>query len=150
MASSYETTRLIEGGLHVDDRGEVSFVNGFIFQGVKRFYIVQNHEPGFVRAWHAHKKEAKHVLVITGAALIGAVKINDFDHPDKQARVERAVLSEKKPSVFYIPAGYANGAMSLTRGTKIMYFSSSSLEETQGDNYRFDPRYWDIWKREER
>ena len=47
---------LIEGGLAVDDRGEVRFVNGFGFEGVKRFYAVSNHQPGFVRAWHAHRR----------------------------------------------------------------------------------------------
>ena len=53
---------LIEGGLAVDDRGIVSFVNDFDFAGVKRFYMVSNHKAGFVRAWHAHKHEAKYVM----------------------------------------------------------------------------------------
>jgi len=29
---------LYEGGLGVDDRGEVGYVNDFHFEGVKRFY----------------------------------------------------------------------------------------------------------------
>ena len=47
---------LIKGGLSVDDRGSVSFVNDFNFSDVKRFYMIQNHVQGFVRAWHGHKK----------------------------------------------------------------------------------------------
>ena len=51
---------LFSGDVAVDDRGEVSFVNDFDFEGVKRFYTVKNHRRGFVRAWHAHRREAKH------------------------------------------------------------------------------------------
>ena len=67
--------RLITGGLAIDDRGQVSFVNDFSFDKVKRFYTVSNHRQGFVRAWHGHKKESKYILVVQGAALVGTVKI---------------------------------------------------------------------------
>jgi dTDP-4-dehydrorhamnose 3,5-epimerase len=138
--------RLIEGGLTVDDRGVVSFVNDFDFAGVKRFYIVTNHKSGFVRAWHAHRHESKYVMVVQGAAIVAAVAIDDWEHPSKDAQVYRYVLSAQKPAVVYIPAGYANGFMSLTPDAKIMFFSTSSLEESCGDDVRYDPRYWDAWQ----
>jgi dTDP-4-dehydrorhamnose 3,5-epimerase len=141
---------LLDGGLAVDDRGQVSFVNGFNFKDVKRFYMVSNHAQGFVRAWHAHKKEAKYVLVVKGAALVGAVSIDDWDKPAKDTEVKRFVLSEKKPVVLYIPAGHANGFMSLTEDAQIMFFSTSTLEDSLGDDFRYDARYWDIWSVEER
>lgn len=65
--------KLINGGLSVDDRGSVTFVNDFNFSDVKRFYIVENHRVGFIRAWHGHEKEGKYVFVVKGTALIGAV-----------------------------------------------------------------------------
>jgi dTDP-4-dehydrorhamnose 3,5-epimerase len=142
--------KLINGGLAVDDRGQVSFVNDFDFKDVKRFYMVSNHSAGFVRAWHAHKKEAKYVLVVKGAAVVGAVEIDDWDKPSKDAEVKRFVLSEKKPTVLYIPAGHANGFMSLTKDAQLMFFSTSTLEESLGDDIRYDARYWDIWSVEER
>lgn len=141
---------LIEGGLSIDDRGETAFVNGFTFEGVKRFYLLSNHRAGFVRAWHAHKQAAKYVLVVQGTALIGAVAIDNWQSPDKNAKVYRFVLSAHKPVVLYIPPGYANGAMTLTADTKIMYFATDTLEETQQDDYRYPARYWDIWHTEER
>ena len=52
---------LINGGIAVDDRGQLSFVNDFDFKDVKRFYMVENHEKGFIRAWHGHKKDVKYV-----------------------------------------------------------------------------------------
>jgi len=140
-----ETPRLFKGGLAVDDRGEVSFVNDFDFAGVKRFYAVSNHRQGFVRAWHAHRHEAKYVMVASGAALVGAVAIDDFTAPSKQAEVGRFVLSAATPSVLYIPAGYANGFMSLSTDTKLIFFSTRTLAESQGDDIRFDARYWNIW-----
>ena len=141
---------LLEGGLSVDDRGSVSFVNSFDFSGVKRFYAVSNHRAGFVRAWHAHRREAKYASVVQGAAIMGAVKIDDWEAPSKTSQPFRAVLSAEKPAVLYIPAGYANGFMSLTADTKILFFSTSSLEESRGDDVRYPARYWDIWTVEER
>jgi dTDP-4-dehydrorhamnose 3,5-epimerase-like enzyme len=145
-----EEPRLIEGALSVDDRGEVGFVNGFAMDGIKRFYTVSNHRSGFVRAWHAHRREAKYVTVISGAALIAVVKIDDWERPLKDQRVFRFVLSDKKPSVVFIPAGFANGFMNLTKKTKLMYFSTATIEESKGDDVRFDARYWDPWQVEER
>jgi len=114
---------LMTGGLSVDDRGDVSFINDFRFQGVKRFYMVSNHRAGYVRAWHAHRREGKYVTAVSGAAVVGAVKIDNWENPSQQLPVDRFVLSAKKPSVLFIPPGYANGFMSLTDDLKLMFFS---------------------------
>lgn len=42
---------LIQGGHHVDERGRVSFVNGFDFQGVDRFYWVEAGQADVPRGW---------------------------------------------------------------------------------------------------
>ena len=141
---------LIEGGLAVDDRGSLTFVNEFDFAGVRRFYMVENHRAGFVRAWHAHRNEAKYVTVVAGAALVAAVEIDDWEAPSKDQPVHRHVLAAARPAVLYIPAGWANGAMSLTADAKLAYFSTSTLEESRGDDVRYDARYWDPWGVEER
>lgn len=145
-----ETPLLIEGGLGVDDRGDVAFVNDFHFDGVKRFYLVSNHRRGFVRAWHAHRREAKYVTVVQGSAIVASVLIDNWETPSKEAHVHRYVLSSHKPSVLYIPVGYANGFMSLTRDAKLMFFSTSSMEESRGDDIRYDAHYWDPWQVDER
>jgi len=142
--------KLIEGGLATDDRGEVGFINDFDFRRVKRFYCVKNRKAGFIRAWHGHKKEAKYVTVIQGSALIGAVKINNWDNPSKGSKVWKYIISASKPSIFYIPAGYANGFMSLTKDAKLIFFSTCSVEESKKDDFRFDARYWNPWQVVER
>lgn len=150
MTEGTETPRLLEGGLAVDDRGSVAFVNAFDFEGIKRFYVVSNHRQDFVRAWHAHRREAKYVTVVSGAAVVAAVRIDDWERPPRDAEVHRFVLTSAKPSVLFIPPGHANGFMSLTSDTKLMFFSTSTVEESRDDDIRFDARHWNVWSVEER
>jgi dTDP-4-dehydrorhamnose 3,5-epimerase-like enzyme len=140
----------IDGGIAIDDRGSVSFNNSFNFQDVRRFYYITNHKQQFVRAWHGHKIEAKFITVVSGSAIVAAVKVDDWENPDPEAEVHRRVLSAAKPGILYIPAGYANGHMSLCDNTILMVFSTTSLEESLDDDYRFPSRHWDIWEVEER
>ena len=141
---------LLTGGLAADDRGEVGFVNGFDFAGVKRFYTVRNHRAGFVRAWHAHRREAKYVTAVAGAALVAAVRIDNWDSPSPSLPVTRHVLSAAQPKVLFIPAGYANGFMSLTDDARVMFVSTSTLDESKDDDIRYHARLWDVWTIEER
>lgn len=145
-----DQVQLIEGAVAFDDRGQLAFVNGFGFEGVKRFYAVSNHRQGFVRAWHAHRREAKYVHLAKGSALVGAVRVDDWERPSPELPVERFVLSAGKPSVLFIPAGFANGFMSLSDDALLYYFSTSSLEESRGDDVRYPARHWDPWQVEER
>ncbi len=136
----------MQGGVGIDDRGEVGFVNDFNFSGVKRFYTVRNHQQGFIRAWHAHRREGKYVTVVQGAAVIGAVKIDDWEAPSRDLQVHRFVISAEKPAVVFIPSGHANGFMNLTEDAILVYFSTATLEESQGDDVRYDAHYWNAWE----
>lgn len=144
--------KIIEAGMAVDDRGQLTFANDFNFSGVKRFYMVENFSTDTIRAFHGHAKEAKYVLVVSGSAIVAAVKVNDFSNPDKDEKVNRFVLSARKPSLLFIPSGYANGFRPLEKWTKIMFFSTSSLEESKGDDYRLPADYWGktVWEVENR
>jgi len=140
-----DTLKLIEGGIAVDDRGQLTFFNNFNYSSIKRFYIVENHRENFVRAWHGHKNESKFVLCINGAALLSAIKIDNRDKPSKDLEPTKFVLSSTKPSILYIPQGYANGFMTLRKDTKLIFYSTSTLEESMNDDYRFDSYYWNSW-----
>jgi dTDP-4-dehydrorhamnose 3,5-epimerase len=139
-----ETPTLIEGGVAKDLRGKVSFINDFSLDNVKRIYQVENSQIGLIRAWHAHKHEEKFVMVLKGEALVGAVAIDNWEKPSKQAKVYRFRLKAEKPMVLYVPAGYANGFMSLTDDAQIMFFSTATINESKNDDFRYDPRYWDL------
>jgi dTDP-4-dehydrorhamnose 3,5-epimerase len=140
-----EPPRIIEGGISVDDRGELAFCNAANLVGVRRFYTVSNHNVGRIRAWHGHRRETKMVWPVSGAALVGAVAIDDWEHPSAELPVGRFVLSSLRPSLLVIPPGHANGFMSLTADTKLLFLSTSTLEESASDDIRFDARYWDPW-----
>ena len=133
-----DVIKLIQGGISVDDRGSVRFVNDFKFEGVKRFYQVENHSKGFIRAWHGHKKEGKYVYVPSGTALIGVVDM-------ETEKIEKFILSSKSPRVLYVPPNHFNGFKSLEDNTVILFFSTSSLEESLGDDIRESHDKWDIW-----
>ena len=137
---------IIDGGLAVDDRGELAFANDFDMDLVRRFYTVRNHKSNFVRAWHAHKQESKFVSIVSGSAILAAVKIDNWDRPSKDLTLNKFVLSANKPSVILIPGGYAHGYKTLTEETKLIFFSTATLEESINDDYRFDAYYWDPWE----
>lgn len=141
---------ILKGDLIVDDRGDVRFVNDFDFSNVKRFYIVKNHTSQFIRAWHGHKKEGKYVSVVKGVALVCSVKIDNWENPSRNLPINRIVLSEHKPTVMYIPPGHANGFMSLTNDTTLIFYSTSKLQDSLNDDFRYDSKYWNPWNIEER
>jgi len=152
MENLNKKPHLIEGGLAIDDRGQLTFANDFDFSNVKRFYIVENFSQDIVRAFHGHLKEEKYVLVVSGSVIIAAVEMDDTTKPKKSNEVHRFVISSKKPCILHIPASYANGFRALEENTKIVFFSTSSLEESKGDDYRFPYDYWgkEIWNVENR
>ena len=130
----------------MDDRGTVCFVNDFDFAGVKRFYVVENHQSGFVRAWHGHKREGKYVTVVQGAAIVAVVKVKDWTNPPTNSPVQRYVLSAAKPSALWIPPDHTHGFKVLTADTKVVFFSTSTLEESRGDDIRWDADvFGDVW-----
>ena len=145
MTTPLEEPSLIEGGLAVDDRGRLAFVNSFNPTGIKRFYAIGNHRSGVVRAWHGHKIESKYFFVISGALLVATVRIDDWDKPSADLPLKRFVLSGDKPAIFRVPAGLAHGHMSLTDDTRVLVLSTTTLEESLGDDYRYDARFWDCW-----
>jgi dTDP-4-dehydrorhamnose 3,5-epimerase-like enzyme len=132
-------TKILNGGISVDDRGSVRYVNDFNFENVKRFYQVENHKSGFIRAWHGHKKEGKYVYVSSGTALIGVVNMETEE-------ISKFILSDKSPKILWIPPGNYNGFKSLEENTKIIFFSTTTLEESLNDDIREDFDKWNIWE----
>jgi nucleoside-diphosphate-sugar epimerase/dTDP-4-dehydrorhamnose 3,5-epimerase-like enzyme len=144
--------KLIPGGVAVDDRGLLNYANEFNFYGVKRFYQVQNFSTSTIRAFHGHLNEAKYVYVSKGSAIVAAVELDDYESPSKKQKVNRFILSDKNPQILFIPPKYANGFRPLENDTRILFFSTSSLEESKGDDYRYPADYWgeNIWEVENR
>lgn len=137
---------VITGGRATDDRGALGFINGFDLSQFKRFYTVENHETGFIRAWHGHLKEGKAIIVVRGAALVCAVRMTDPYLPSKDVEIKRVVLSATNTSALFIPAGFANGFKTLTPDALILVLSTTTLDESLNDDYRFEYDYWNPWE----
>ena len=136
--------KIFQGGISFDKRGSVSYNNSLELKKIKRFYIVKNKKNNFVRAWHGHKLEAKYILCIKGKVKVSAVRIKDFKKPKKNSKVYSWIIDEKKPSVIFIPPGFANGTKSLLKGTKIFVLSTTTLKGSLNDDFRFKENFWKI------
>ena len=145
--TEYKPT-FITGKSFVDDRGTITAVNDFKFENVKRFYTVQNFSPGFIRAFHGHKTGETFVHVITGAIqLITTKMIKDNNKFILDSNYVKVSLADIVPGVYYIPAMYANGFVTLSNDTKIMFFSTTDISNYAEDDVRFPWDYLgvDIW-----
>ncbi len=144
MTLAEDRPHLINGGLHVDARGSIAFVNDFDFQGVDRFYVVRSHRSHEPRGWMGHRREQKRFFVIQGTSLIAVVRPNEWQTPAGDLPVERFTLSAAKPQILSVPPGFATGSINLTADTILLVFSSGKIEEAKTDDYRFPVDTWPI------
>ena len=136
-----------ESKVSSDDRGvfvpwlkdahQLEFAPGL---AIKRIYYVANYGAGVVRGFHFHRKEWKVFMICAGAAKFVAL---DPEHPEDR---HTFISSARKPNVVVIPPGYANGWVSLEPHTILICGSTSSFEESLGDDERMDPfTFGDLW-----
>jgi len=147
---------VVTGGVAYDDRGALAYFNDLDLGalGVRRMYMVTNNDACSIRAWHGHMNEGKYVVVLEGSAIIAAVPmvekslpyvsedsdygdVTQYQHRLRFSEMERFVVSAKQPKIIYIPPGMANGTRTLEPNTKLMFLSTSTLEQSKGDDYRF-------------
>ncbi len=144
MGAIVKQHRLIEGGIHTDHRGQISFVNGMVFDEIVRFYIISNSEEQPLRAWQGHKIDNKYFYCVQGAIRVHFVKVDNWESPSKDLPVESVLLLANESKVLHIPEGYANAIESLEAGSKLISFSTLPLERTAEDDVRFPPEMWPI------
>lgn len=138
--------QIIEAGTHTDERGKLVFFNQLDMARVKRFYVIEPAGASTVRAWQGHKKEEKWFYVISGSFKVVLVQPDSWEMPSRDLVVEEYELKASTPEVLHIPGGYANGFKALEAGSKMMVFSSFTVEESVGDDYRFDKNMWYKWE----
>jgi len=135
---------LIQGGRHADPRGSVSFVNGFDFKEVDRFYWVQPGHANVPRGWVGHQRDHKWFTVIRGEVLVAVVRPDQWQCPRRDLPVTRFTLSAANPQVLHVPPGHATGSVNLNSEAILMIFSSGRIEDAQSDDFRFSIEHWPI------
>ncbi len=136
---------VIAGGEFSDARGKISYVNDFLLERVKRFYIIEHPSTEVVRAWQAHKYEEKWFYVIEGSFVVSWVKIDNWETPSADLKSEYRNLTSSKSEILHIPGGFANGFKALNPSSKLLIFSNFTTEESSGDIFRYDSRLWFNW-----
>ncbi|APF20147.1 hypothetical protein Calab_0565 [Caldithrix abyssi DSM 13497] len=136
---------IIKGGVHIDKRGTLKFVNDFSLEHIKRFYIIHCNKR-IIRAWQGHKKEFKYFYPIKGEFKIYTVKIDEWLDPSENLEAEEFILTEKNNEVLVVPAGYANGIFAMQNDSILLVFSNLNIEEAKNDLFRFDQNLWVDWE----
>ncbi|MDR7208977.1 WxcM-like domain-containing protein [Flavobacterium piscis] len=136
--------KIIHGGNFSDRRGTISFVNDFSFKGIERFYIISNSDENPVRAWQGHKLDAKNFYCLSGSFKIHFIKIDNWENPSKNLRIETIMVDASESKIVHIPAGYANAIESLETNSKLLSFSTLPLVNVSDDDVRYNSDYWKI------
>ena len=115
-----------------------------------RINMANNYSKNFIRAWHGHLIEEKYIKCLSGTFQVSAVKIGNIKKPNKKNKIFNYFLNETNDDFIHIPKGYANGSMSLEENSKLLILSTLTVRQSEKDDYRFDSRYWNPWKINER
>jgi dTDP-4-dehydrorhamnose 3,5-epimerase len=137
---------IIQGAQFEDERGKVIFFNEFDMSGVRRFYLIEHPDTLVVRAWQGHKKEQKWFYAISGSFKVVLVQPDNWERPSPELKAEEFLLKAGDNTILHIPGNYANGFKALEPKSKIMVFSSFTVEESSNDNFRFDKNLWYNWE----
>jgi len=140
-----ENITILAGGQHDDARGKLIFFNDFNMAGVKRFYVIEHPDTQIVRAWQGHQKEEKWFYAVDGSFKIVLAQPDNWQNPSAELNTEEFVLDSTEPRILYVPGGFANGFKALKQKSRILVFSSFTVEESSKDNFRFDKSLWYQW-----
>lgn len=133
---------ILKGDVHTDQRGLVRFVNDFGFDGVKRFYVITHPDIDITRAWQGHKTETKYFFVAKGAFRVNWIKIDNWNAPSKNLKMQSKTLRDSQSEVLIITPGHVNGFKALESDSTLIVFSDKTLDESQQDDFRFPVDFW--------
>lgn len=140
----FDKVTLISGQIHEDPRGSVAFNNGLDIFGFRRMYVLTNSEDLPLRGWHGHANEAKIFTCLSGSVEIAGVRIDDWASPSKGLNVEKFEITAGTLDAVFVPAGYANAVRSNVPGARVQVLSSSTLEDSKADDFRYPMDFWSI------
>jgi dTDP-4-dehydrorhamnose 3,5-epimerase-like enzyme len=122
-------SELIQGNIHTDSRGTVSFINEFDMNKVIRMYSITP-EISVVRAWQGHQIETKWFYVAKGSFIIKVISI------ENPSLISEYTMSEINSQVLHIPGGHYNGFEATEKGSVLMVFSDTDLQASIADDIR--------------
>ena len=135
---------IIEGEVFHDERGQLSCLNHFGLEGVRRVYFIHHPDISVIRGWHGHRLERKWFYCVYGSFTIGLVEIDDWLHPSLDLKPTWLNLNDQESRIVCIPEGWASWIKAEKADSTLMVMSGKPFEEAQalGDSYRFPPELW--------
>lgn len=137
-----EGLKIIKGEKHIDQRGELSFVNDFDMSEVKRFYRIKNYDIDTIRGWRGHKIEQRWFHVLKGAFIVNLVEIDNWDAPSQHLKQATFKLDAKDMVVLHMPVGYASSIKAIENDSEMIVFGDYSIEHAPMDDYLFPVNYF--------
>jgi len=106
---------------------------------------------GVVKAWHYHKLQDDHFVVVHGMAKV--VLYDSREGSPTHGEVNEFFMGERNPILVRIPAGVYHGFKGISPGeTIVMNIPTEVYRYDNPDEYRLDPRHNDIpysWERKD-
>ncbi|MBQ9693244.1 MAG: WxcM-like domain-containing protein [Kiritimatiellae bacterium] len=136
------TIEILHGEVFKDARGQISSLNNFHFDGVKRMYLLHHPDTAVIRGWNGHQYERKWFYCVKGAFDIRLVAIDHWVNPSPHLTAEAYPLCAEESRLLCVPGGYANRIQAREPDSILMVLSDKTLEESIADSYRFDAKLW--------
>ena len=138
-----EVPKIIKGGQHTDNRGQLCYNNDFDLSEVKRIYTIENQSTEVIRGWQGHKVERRWFAAVQGMFEIRLIAIDNWDNPSKKSKCFTFKVASETLDVLCVPSGYVNSIRTLKKGSKLLVMADYLLGEVI-DEYRFDIDYFDV------
>ena len=132
---------MIKGSSHSDERGVLTFNNGFDAAAVKRIYTIENQNTEFVRGWQGHQVEQRWFACMTGRMEIRVIVLDRVEKPSAGLKQEIFVLNSNTLDFLHVPAGCITAITALDPQSKLLVMSDYAVGEI-GDELRYALDYF--------
>jgi len=134
--------KITKGNSHTDSRGTLHYNNDFDASTIRRFYIIENQNTDFIRAWQGHKIEQRWFSAVQGSFKIRLIAIDNWEFPSKDLKAVEYILKSEKQDILHVPKGFVSSIQSLEEGSKLLVMSDYLMGEIN-DEYRFEADYFE-------
>lgn len=136
------SVEIIKGGISLDARGQIRYVNEFDMSSVKRFYIIKNSDTELIRGWRAHRVEQRWFYVLSGSFELNIVKIDNWSNPSIDLTIETIKLSADDLQVIHLPVGFGTAFKALEENSELLVFADHGIEHAPFDDYTWPVDYF--------
>jgi len=136
---------------HADERGflmEMLRSDDEVFERFGQSYVALNY-PGVVRAWHYHRKQTDHFVVVRG--MIKAVLYDNREGSPSKGQVQEFFLGDHSPILLKIPPGVLHGYKTIgVEPSLLVNFPTEVYNREDPDEFRLPwnspdiPYDWEI------